>query len=108
VQIQCDGRQLTVAFSNIIMNSVQALSDGGTIAFSVEEKSDRVIIEISDSGPGIPQENLQKIFEPLFTTKPAGTGLGLVSCKNIIEQHRGKISVRNNPTTVIIELPKKH
>jgi signal transduction histidine kinase len=106
-KIECDSKQLVVAFSNLITNSIQAIEGSGTITFNVATKGDNVIIEVSDSGPGIPQENLSKIFEPLFTTKPAGTGLGLVSCKNIIEQHRGKISAKNNPATFTIELPIK-
>lgn len=53
-----------------------------------------------DSGDGISDENISKIFEPLFTTKQKGTGLGLASCKNIVEQHNGEISVTNNPTTL--------
>jgi signal transduction histidine kinase len=60
----------------------------------------------TDSGRGISDENLPKVFEPLFTTKQKGTGLGLASCKNIVEQHEGEISVTNNPTTFIIVLPK--
>ena len=56
---------------------------------------------------GISEDNLEKVFEPLFTTKQRGTGLGLASCKNIIEQHQGEISVKNNPTTFTITLPKK-
>jgi signal transduction histidine kinase len=106
MQIECDSKQLVVVFSNLITNSIQAM-DGGTITFNVITKGDKVIIEMSDSGPGIKQENLKKIFEPLFTTKPTGTGLGLVSCKNIVEQHHGKISAKNNPTTFTIELPIK-
>ncbi|MBI5146567.1 MAG: GHKL domain-containing protein [Thaumarchaeota archaeon] len=66
-----------------------------------------VIIEIIDTGSGIKQENLDKIFEPLFTTKQTGTGLGLVTCKNIIQQHHGTTSVKNNPTTFTISLPVK-
>ncbi|NJK77911.1 MAG: HAMP domain-containing histidine kinase [Nanoarchaeota archaeon] len=64
-------------------------------------------MEFVDTGNGIPKENLSKIFEPLFTTKESGTGLGLVSCKNIIEYHKGTISVKNNPTTFIIWIPLK-
>ena len=64
-----------------------------------------VTIKIQDSGPGIPEENIGKIFEPMFTTKKTGTGLGLVICKSIIEQHGGSIEVSNKPTTFTIKLP---
>lgn len=63
------------------------------------------IIQFIDSGEGISEENVNKIFEPLFT-KQKGTGLGLASCKNIVEQHQGEINVTNNPTTFTIILPK--
>ncbi|MGI0007029.1 MAG: ATP-binding protein, partial [Nitrosotalea sp.] len=56
--------------------------------------------------PGIPKSLMTKIFDPLFTTRQIGTGLGLVSCKNIVEQHYGTIHVANNPTTFTITLPK--
>jgi two-component system sensor histidine kinase HydH len=56
--------------------------------------------------PGIPKEIRPHIFDPLFTSKETGTGLGLGICKSIIEQHKGKISVLQNPTTFVIELPK--
>ncbi|NIP61642.1 MAG: GHKL domain-containing protein, partial [Nitrosopumilaceae archaeon] len=65
-----------------------------------------LIIKIEDSGPGISSENINKIFDPLFTTKQTGTGLGLVSCKTIVESYGGNISVNNNPTTFTIKLPK--
>jgi len=90
------------------LNSIQAMHEGGTIEISISEKDNMAVLEFTDSGEGISDENLGKVFEPLFTTKQNGTGLGLASCKNIVEQHMGKISVKNNPTTFIIELPKKH
>ena len=61
-------------------------------------------IKIKDSGPGISDENMDKIFEPMFTTKTTGTGLGLLICKSIVEQHGGEISVTNKPTTFTITL----
>lgn len=64
------------------------------------------MIDFIDSGPGIPEDTINKIFEPLFTTKQKGTGLGLASCKNIVEQHSGKITVKNNPTTFTVRLPR--
>ena len=65
-----------------------------------------VLIAFEDSGSGIKPENIGKIFEPLFTTKQLGTGLGLSICKSIIEQHGGSITLKNNPTTFLVRLPK--
>lgn len=109
ITISCDKDQLLVVFNNLLLNSIQAMEDKeGIITISIHDKNDNVIINIEDSGPGIPDDVLPKIFDPLFTTKQHGTGLGLVSCKNIIEQHKGTISVKNNPTTFSIMLPKHH
>ena len=83
-KIDCDDQKLRTAFSNILLNSIQAISDKGTISVKITGYTKHVSIEISDSGLGIPEDVLPKIFEPLFTTKQRGTGLGLSSCKNII------------------------
>ena len=82
------------------------MHDGGKIEIKIFDKENMAILEFIDSGDGISDENLSKIFEPLFTTKQKGTGLGLASCKNIVEQHQGEISVTNNPTIFTIILPK--
>jgi signal transduction histidine kinase len=103
--IQGDFHQLENVFINILSNAIQAIPDTGEIIINVIEKSDFVDIEISDSGHGIPDNVISKIFDPLFTTKQQGTGLGLVSCKTIIENHGGLISVKNNPTTFTVRLP---
>ncbi|MEW6588175.1 MAG: HAMP domain-containing sensor histidine kinase [Thermoproteota archaeon] len=105
-QITCDIDKMEVVFGNLITNAIEAMNGVGTITISAHEDKDDVIIEVEDSGPGIAEEHLSQIFKPLFTTKETGTGLGLASCKNIIERHRGTISVKNNPTTFIIKLPK--
>ena len=81
------------------------MGNSGEITMSLEKDREGVKIQIKDSGPGIPEENLEKIFEPMFTTKATGTGLGLASCKQILEMHKGTISVKNNPTTFTITLP---
>ena len=106
MKVPCDERKIEAVFSNLLVNSVSALDGPGeiTIEFSSDNKSH--IIKIKDSGPGIPQENLDRIFEPLYTTKKTGTGLGLVICKSIIEQHGGTITAENKPTTFTIRLPK--
>jgi signal transduction histidine kinase len=105
-QIVCDIDKLEIVFVNLMNNAIEAMDKFGTITINSSETKDSVIIEVEDSGPGIDDSNLEKIFEPLFTTKATGTGLGLASCKNIIERHRGTITVKNNPTTFTIKLPK--
>ncbi len=106
INIDCDTVKLDAVFINLIVNSIQAMHDGGKIDIEIHEQDNLAIIKFIDSGEGIPEDNLPKIFEPLFTTKQKGTGLGLASCKNIVEQHQGEISVSNNPTTFTIALPK--
>ncbi|WP_179360406.1 sensor histidine kinase [Nitrosopumilus cobalaminigenes] len=104
-KIHCDYEALKVVFINLFYNAIQSLGKKGKIKISSEIIGVNTLIKIEDSGPGIPEDKLNKIFEPLYTTKQEGTGLGLASCKSIIEQHRGTISVKNNPTTFTITLP---
>jgi two-component system sensor histidine kinase HydH len=104
VIVSCDDEKIQAVFSNIISNAISVKSKN--IIISVSDDSSFVNIEFSDDGPGIPKQNLEKIFEPLFTTRPSGTGLGLCICKNIIEQHNGTITVKNDPTRFTITLPK--
>jgi len=106
VLADCDSIKLDAVFINLIINSIQAMPKGGKLEIKISEHDNMAIIEFIDSGEGISDENISKVFEPLFTTKQKGTGLGLASCKNIIEQHQGKITVKNNPTTFKIILPK--
>ncbi|MBI5146803.1 MAG: HAMP domain-containing histidine kinase [Thaumarchaeota archaeon] len=107
VSLRCDQKQVVVLLSNLISNAVQAIGEkNGTVTVRLGSDLHDVIIEIEDSGPGIKDDEMPKIFEPLFTTKPYGTGLGLVSCKNIVDAHKGKITVQNNPTKFIIKIPK--
>ena len=104
-KIYCDYEAMKVVFINLFYNAIQSLGTEGKIKISSEITGDKIIIKIEDSGFGIPTDKLDKIFEPLYTTKQEGTGLGLASCKSIIEQHHGIISVKNNPTTFTITLP---
>lgn len=105
-QINCDFRKLEAVFANLLTNSIQAVDDEGRIEIRVSEEGNSLKIEIEDDGPGIAKSIASKIFEPLFTTKNNGTGLGLAICKTIIEQHGGTISVKSNPTTFTIIIPK--
>jgi signal transduction histidine kinase len=106
MNIVCDPEKMEAVFINILMNSIQAMPNGGTLSVKLRSIDDFILIDFIDSGTGISEESIGKIFEPLFTTKQKGTGLGLASCKNIVEQHHGTISVKNNPTTFSIKLPK--
>lgn len=105
VKIDCDFEGLKIVLINLITNAIQSMGTEGTIKINIVEKTNFVLIEVEDNGPGIPESNLSTIFDPLFTTKQDGTGLGLVSCKSLIELHKGTISVKNNPTTFTITLP---
>ncbi len=105
VSVICDARKMEAVMSNMLNNAVYALDGQGEIDVTVSADSNFVTIQVKDSGPGITKENLEKIFEPMFTTKKTGTGLGLVICKSILEQHGGSISVSNKPTTFTMKLP---
>ena len=105
ISLRCDSRKIEGVLSNLLNNAVQALDEQGEIDVITSSDSKFVTIEIKDSGSGIPDEHLEKIFEPMYTTKKTGTGLGLVICKSIVEQHGGAISVSNRPTTFTIKLP---
>lgn len=89
-----DQDKLKQAISNIIVNAIQAMPNGGElhVSTSLSESRDNVIIEIRDTGVGISQQNLERLFEPYFTTKPDGIGLGLAITYRIIESHKGKIT----------------
>ena len=104
--VNCDEAKTKSVFSNVLFNAVQAVGDKGEINVEINEDENNMIISVQDSGEGIPEENLEKIFEPLFTTKKGGTGLGLANCKQILENQGANITVKNNPTTFTIEFPK--
>ena len=105
IDLQCDETQLERALSNLILNGIQAIDDAGTIEISAE-KNNEILIQVKDSGHGIPEKNIESIFDPLFTTKQTGTGLGLSIVKSIIKNHGGTISVTSPPTVFKIILPK--
>ncbi len=106
VSIICDSRKLEAVFSNIILNAIQATNDNGEVKIRIMDIGSDVKIEFEDTGSGIPATAVQKLFDPLFTTKQTGTGLGLSICKSIVEQHGGTITVKSPPTIFTITLPK--
>ena len=102
----CDPFRMEVVFSNLIKNASQANDGKGDVSIRIRDEKEYVIIEVEDQGTGVPEENIDKIFEPLFTTKQSGTGLGLASCKSIVDRHGGTITVQNNPTVFTVKIPK--
>ena len=94
--VMADREQLQRVFLNLTNNAQEAMRDGGRITITVRNVNSFVEIAVSDTGEGISDENMEKIFDPLFTTKPKGTGLGLAVCQQIVEQHGGTIRARRN------------
>jgi len=107
--LQADQDLLYRAFLNIFMNAIQSMQDGGNININVKEKEGSYEIHIEDTGCGISQENVKKIFNPFFTTKEKGTGLGLAIVRKIVEGHKGTIGIEskeNTGTKVTVKLPQ--
>ncbi len=99
--VEADKAQLNQVIHNLVVNAVQAMPQGGTIRLNAKnlhktERKKFVEISVTDSGAGIPEEHLEKIFDPYFTTKENGTGLGLTTCYSIVNKHGGQITVSSN------------
>jgi len=111
--VYCDAEKIEIVFVNLLTNAIQAIGENeGSIDISISETSDPKYLEIliKDSGCGMPPNLSEKLFEPFFTTKQTGTGLGLVSCKSIIEEHGGQIGITSTfgkGTTISLRLPKE-
>ena len=108
--IACNPSQLNQVFLNLITNAVQAIPDAGKVRITTYRHEDRLLVDIVDSGTGIAEEILPKIFETYFTTKPKGigTGLGLPIARDIVRSHGGEITVSSQPgqgTTFTVSLP---
>ena len=107
VTINFDHEKMLIVFVNIILNAIQSIDkNNGHITIKMHENSSDITLEFENSGPNISSYDLKHLFDTLFTTKLEGTGLGLSSCKNIIEQHNGTISAKSEPVTFSIKLPK--
>ena len=118
--IKADINQIRQMLSNVLLNSLESMSEGGNIYISLNYSNDEdtknentennthVLIEIKDTGCGIPSNIMSKIFNPYFTTKPKGRGLGLTTAYYIAQRHNGTLSISSTPglgTTVFIKLP---
>jgi len=110
--LQADGEQLKQVLLNLLINACQAIPEAGEIVVRTAlDPADWLRVEVSDGGTGIPAEQLDKVFDPFFSTKPAGTGLGLAVAHRIVEAHRGTIRIASEPdrgTTVTVRLPRTH
>lgn len=97
--LSADRELLKTCLMNVVMNAIQAMPDGGTLSVSLraDPVSQTVRMTVDDTGPGVPEEHLAKIFVPYFTTKKIGIGLGLALTRRIIEEHGGRIDVSNRP-----------
>lgn len=105
---KCNGDQVKQVFMNIIKNAIEAVSNGGHIMVHANEEDEHAVFEIIDNGVGIPKDIQNRLGEPFYTTKEKGTGLGLMVCYNIIEQHNGHIrfnSVEREGTVFTISIP---
>jgi signal transduction histidine kinase len=103
--------QLEAVFMNLALNAQAAMEGGGTLTFKTYDDSDQAVIECSDTGHGIPDSDIDRIFDPFFSTKTTGTGLGLFVCYSVVEGHHGTIEVKSKVgkgTRFTIRLPSYH
>jgi two-component system nitrogen regulation sensor histidine kinase NtrY len=105
-----DKTKINIALRNVFTNAVEAIGGRGQIEVRVSSEKDALTIEISDSGLGMDQQTLNRIFEPYYSTKEVGTGLGLTIAKKIVEDHEGKITAASKKdvgTKITISLPRQ-
>jgi two-component system sensor histidine kinase AtoS len=109
LQVNGDGSALQLLFTNLMLNAVEASSPGGVVEVNARAEGDAVVLEVRDQGAGIPQEHLERVLEPLFSTKPAGTGLGLPIAQQIAKAHGGSLTLVTTPDTGVlarVKLPR--
>ncbi|MGH9855434.1 MAG: sensor histidine kinase, partial [Blastocatellia bacterium] len=110
IHFRGDAEQLKTCFSNLAINAVQAMADGGALRFTLRPRKNNFQFEVADSGPGIAPEALEQIFEPYFSTKETGIGLGLALTRKLIEDHGGRITVSSEAgagATFTVILPRE-
>ncbi|MBC15414.1 MAG: hypothetical protein CL942_00020 [Desulfovibrio sp.] len=103
-----DGDRMVQALLNICLNGIQAMDNAGKLAIAADASNTALTLSVSDTGTGIPQENLEAVFDPYFTTKSKGTGLGLAVVRKIIDGHGGTIEIQSEEgkgATFVITIP---
>jgi len=106
--LELDREQMKQAFYNIIKNSFEAMKRRGILRIRTDRDDTHVLVSFSDTGGGISAENLSRIFEPYFTTKATGTGLGLLIVRRIVREHGGELSIESSEgegITLTMRLP---
>lgn len=106
--IAIDSRQIKQALVNLVKNAIQAMTKGGRLTLRTSQGSDGIVLTVADTGGGIPEEKINRIFEPFYTTKKKGSGLGLMIVQRIVRDHGGRIELEsrvNQGTTFRIWLP---
>lgn len=106
--VQADEDKLNQVFLNLFLNGIQAMEFGGTLTVSTVKNNHRIKVIVMDTGSGIDPENLGRVFDPYFTTKPDGTGLGMSMSAKIIEEHGGTITIKSEVgkgSSVTVEIP---
>jgi len=107
--IAVDPGQVRQLMVNLVLNAVQAVGPQGEVVVRVQADDAVVRIEVQDNGPGMPKEVAGRLFEPMFTTRAGGTGLGLVVCRRVVENHAGKVTARNvegGGALFVVEFPR--
>jgi signal transduction histidine kinase len=105
--ISADAELLHRALSNLAMNAMDAMPQGGTLTLRSRDDSGKVVVEVADTGAGLTPEECARIFTPYYTSKAHGTGLGLAIVQSVVSEHGGRIRVQSEPgrgTTFVIEL----
>ena len=105
-----DSLHMRHVFDNLVANAYQAMPEGGKLMIEAKAEEDGIRVSVADTGSGISRENLEKIFEPLFTTKARGIGLGLAVTKNLVEANGGTIEVKSEEgkgSSFIVIFPEK-
>ena len=103
-----DQAKLKIALRNLLTNSIESIRGKGEIRVKVARRPEHLVVEVEDTGCGIEKEILDRIFEPYFSTKDVGTGLGLPIAKKIIEDHQGSLQISSEPrkgTKITIDFP---
>lgn len=105
-----DQRRLEQAALNVMLNALESMEDGGTLRIGLGTEDGSVVVEFTDTGPGIPDDEVEKVIRPFYSTKPAGTGLGLPLVARVVAAHAGELTIQSEPgqgTTVRMIFPAR-